>query len=113
MLAILMSAALIAASPTDEMQANNNNAMSKAQPSQELIVQAGEPGQQINRGIILARHGDNDAARALFIAARDNREWIDLQIPSGQWVDSRSLARRALVMLKRGAFVTQGQMALR
>lgn len=112
MLAILMTAALIATSPTDEMQANNN-AMPKAQPSQELIVQGGEPGQQINRGIVLARHGDNDAARALFIAARDNREWIDLQIPSGHWVDSRSLARRALVMLKRGAFVTQGQMALR
>ncbi|MXP29928.1 hypothetical protein GRI58_14035 [Porphyrobacter algicida] len=113
MFAILVSAALIASSPTDEVQAANNNAASTAQLSEELVVRAGDPAQQINRGIALARLGDMNAARELFIAARDNREWIDLQIPSGHWVDSRSLARRALVMLKHGDFGPRGQIALR
>ena len=112
MLAILMSAALITGSPSDAGEADKDK-VSVAHQSQDMIVQAGDPAQQINRGIVLAQRGDLGAAREMFIAARDNRELIDLQIPSGHWVDSRSLARRALIMLKRGAFAKQGQMALR
>ena len=108
MLAILMTA-LIAAVPPVVAGSGDET----ARLPQAVVVQAGDPGQQINRGIVLARHGDETAARQLFLAARDNGQWLDLKIPSGNWVNSRTLARRALAMLKQGKFAASEQMAMR
>lgn len=86
------------------------------EPSAFLSGNASEtrdPAQLINRGIIYARQGDYERARIYFVAARDSKEWVDLRITSGDWVDSRTLARRALEMLKNGHFRPSSQVAVR
>ena len=63
-----------------------------------------DPAQLINRGVALARTGHYDAARRHFEAARDHEERFELETVSGEWMDSRTLARKGLAMLDRGEF---------
>jgi Flp pilus assembly protein TadD len=70
-----------------------------------------EPATLINLGIAYARQGDAARARTLFEAAYRSPERVELETATGQWIDSRVLARQALAMLATGAFGATGQLA--
>lgn len=74
---------------------------------------ATDPARLINRGIALARLGRYDEARSDFEAAASASEAVDLETASGDWVDSRRLARRALAMLDKGEFARYYALSLR
>lgn len=69
------------------------------------------PSHLINLGIAYARSGNAEKARAAFETALRSRDRMELQTATGAWVDSRALARQALVMLDRGEFVPGSQIA--
>ena len=60
------------------------------------------PAALINLGIAYARVGRTAEARAAFEAAASSDERFRLETASGEWMDSRDLARRALAMLDKG-----------
>jgi len=64
---------------------------------------AENPARLINLGIAHARLGNIDQARRLFERAAAS-ERFRLEVASGEWQDSRELARHALAMLGRGDF---------
>ena len=63
-----------------------------------------DPARQINHAVALARVGNYDEARARFVAAARNADRFDLETATGDWVDSRVLARRGIAMIDRGEF---------
>ncbi|QZD96115.1 hypothetical protein [Qipengyuania gelatinilytica] len=63
-----------------------------------------DPARQINHAVALARVGEYDEARARFAAAARNADRYELETATGDWVDSRVLARRGLAMIDRGEF---------
>ena len=65
---------------------------------------AAHPARLINLGIAHARMGDESKARALLAeaAACPDRYW--LETATGEWVDARDIARKAIAMLDRGEF---------
>ena len=63
-----------------------------------------DPARQINHAVALARLGDYDAARDRFTAAARNADRFELQTASGDWVDSKVLARQGLAMIDEGQF---------
>ena len=63
-----------------------------------------DPARLINLGVAHAREGRVEVARELFRAAVRARDSVQLETATGQWIDSRDLARTALAMLDRGAF---------
>ena len=69
-------------------------------------VASDDPGQLINLGIAYAREGDDDVARAMFVAALTSSEPIELETADGSLTDSRRLARKALRMLDAGVFIS-------
>ena len=74
---------------------------------------ASDPALQINHAVALARIGEYDAARERFHAAARNGDRFDLETASGDWVDSRVLARRGLALLDDGAFRGYEALAVR
>lgn len=70
-----------------------------------------DPARLINLGIAYARNGDREKARALFEEAYLAREWVELETATGDWVDSRALARQAIAMLDSGQFARANQIA--
>jgi hypothetical protein len=72
-----------------------------------------DPARLINLGVAYARTGDTARARAMFRAAHNAPERVDLETASGEWVYSRVLARRAIAMLDRGEFTRVETLALR
>lgn len=70
------------------------------------------PAALINLGIAYARVGRTADARTMFEAAVASDERCRLETSSGVWMDSRDLARRALVMLDKGEF-SSAQLAAR
>jgi tetratricopeptide (TPR) repeat protein len=65
---------------------------------------AAHPARLINLGIAHARMGDEEKARALFAEAAASGERYWLETATGEWVDSRDIARKATAMLDRGEF---------
>jgi hypothetical protein len=63
-----------------------------------------DPALLINLGTAYARQGATDKALAAFRAAIASPERYDLELQSGQWVDSRIAARQALANLQRASF---------
>jgi tetratricopeptide (TPR) repeat protein len=61
----------------------------------------------INLGIAYAQAGKDNRARALFEAALTSEDVVLLQTAAGDETDSRRLARKALRMLRNGAFRPQ------
>lgn len=61
----------------------------------------------INLGIAYAQAGREDRARAMFEAALTSEDVVLLQTAAGDETDSRRLARKALRMLRNGAFRPQ------
>lgn len=71
----------------------------------------GDPARLLNLGIAYARSGDHPRARALFQAVYDSRTWVELETSTGEWVDSRTLARRALARLAADGFGSTARLA--
>jgi Tfp pilus assembly protein PilF len=67
---------------------------------------ANHPARLINLGIAYARVGQTDKAREAFEQAATSEDRYRLETASGEWLDSRDLAREALAMLERGDFST-------
>lgn len=67
----------------------------------------------INLGIAHAREGRVEQARALFRSAVRSEDSVRLETATGDWLDSRDLARLALQMLARGEFTPATQVATR
>ena len=61
-----------------------------------------DPARQINHAVALASVGEYDEARDRFAAAARNADRFELQTSTGDWVDSKVLARRGLAMLESG-----------
>lgn len=72
-----------------------------------------DPARLINSGIALARIGRYEDARASFRAAASRSDRVELETASGQWVDSRELALKALAMLDRGDFARYYALSMR
>jgi hypothetical protein len=72
-----------------------------------------DPARLINLGIAHARQGYDIQARNMFAAAARHENRYQLETAEGDWVDSKVLARRALAMLERGEFRTNGRVASR
>lgn len=72
-----------------------------------------DPAKLINLGVAYARMGDADRARAMFRAAHNAADRVDLETASGEWVYSRVLARRGLAMLDSGEFSRAEVLALK
>ena len=80
---------------------------------QNAELDSDDPARLINLGIAQARQGDDIQARTMFTAAARHNDRYQLETAEGAWVDSRDLARRALAMLDRGEFRTNGRVASR
>lgn len=65
---------------------------------------ADHPARLINLGVAHARMGDVEQARTLFESAASSTDRVWLETASGDWIDSRDLARKAIAMLDRDEF---------
>ena len=72
-----------------------------------------DPARQINHALALARLGEYDEARDRFAAAARNADRLELQTSTGDWVDSKVLARRGLAMIEAGDFRGYEALAVR
>lgn len=68
---------------------------------------AEDPAVLINLGIAYARQGRTQEARAMFEAVMKSSDRMVLETATGEWKDSRHLARLALKMLDRGDLRTE------
>ena len=75
--------------------------------------QTDDPAKLINLGVAYARTGDVEQARAMFRAAHNASERVELETAEGEWVYSRVLARRGLAMLASGQFRRTEALALK
>lgn len=73
---------------------------------------ADDPMRLINRGIALARLGRYEEARADFRAVI-GQERVQLETASGDWIDSRRLAHKAIAMLDQGEFARYYALSMR
>lgn len=96
----------------DELVAGNDRAALEAIENCKNLP-ADDPARQINLAIALARLGDYNEARNSFDAAARNIERFELQTSSGEWVDSKVIARRGLAMLDKGEFRGYEALAVR
>lgn len=62
-----------------------------------------DPARLINLGTAYARLGDAARARSLYLAAVQSGDRYDLELATGQWLDSRRAARLALELLGTGS----------
>lgn len=70
----------------------------------QAALQADDPAVLINLGIAYAREGNDQIAAILFDAAVTSDNRCELETATGDWVNSRKLAQRALDMLAQGGF---------
>ncbi len=77
------------------------------------VLARDDPARLINYGVALARTGQFEEARGSFEAVARHRQRLELETSTGEWVDSRSLARRALAMLDRGELAQRYALLLR
>lgn len=80
------------------------NAEAIAQIETGNAIAQDDPAQLINLGVAYARSGNDQAARECFEAAIKSKNRVELETASGDWQDSRVLARQALRMLERDEF---------
>ena len=112
---VTLFAASLAASPLaaevgyEQLVAGHNDAAINAIEGRS--ARAGDPAGLINLGIAYARNGDSRKAKALFEEAYNARDRVELETATGAWVDSRTLARRALAMLDSGELASGSQIA--
>ena len=95
-----------------ELQAGENHAAIDAIQQGDQLPST-DPAKQINLAVALARVGEYEAAKERFDAAARNADRYELETASGDWVDSRVLARRGLAMLEVGKFGSMETLAVR
>jgi len=69
-----------------------------------LAENPGDPALLINLGSAYVETGDLDRAAAAYRAAESSQDRYRLELADGQWVDSRTAARRALQTLEARGF---------
>ena len=69
-----------------------------------LAENPGDPALLINLGSAYAETGDLNRAAAAYQAAANSEDRYRLELADGQWVDSRTAARRALQTLETRGF---------
>lgn len=96
----------------DELAAGQNGAAIVEIRNNEHLT-TDDPARLLNLGTAYAREGDLETASELFRAAiyTDNRQM--LETASGEWVDSRVLARQALAEITATTRDDQTRMAAR
>lgn len=82
----------------DAIASGENIAAIEQIESNDTLAQD-DPSRLINLGIAYAREGDIARARDLFRAALYSTDRQLVETADGDWVDSRSIARRALAQL--------------
>ena len=87
---------------TELSAGDNREAIVRIEANDQL--DADDPARLINLGIAHARLGDEATARDLFRAAAISEQRLNLQTATGEWRDSRVLAKSALRKLDRGEF---------
>ena len=96
----------------DELSAQQNqDAIERIEANEALDLD--DPARLINLGIAYAREGRVEEARTLFEAAAQSETRYRLETASGEWVDSRWLAYRALAMIDEGRFESKTRVAAR
>ncbi|MCR2833088.1 hypothetical protein [Parerythrobacter lacustris] len=96
----------------DELAAEQNRAaIEKLEAAPASGAQ--DPAKLINLGIAYAREGQLDHARALFEQAARSEDRVRLETATGEWVDSRWLAIRAIALLDAGEFGGSERLAAR
>lgn len=114
MMVALLLAALSASPATNDVAyeilagGRNSAAISAIEARPEAT---GDPAPLLNLGIAYARQGDDAKARALFELAYRARDRVELETATGEWIDSRTLAKQALAMLDGGSFASAGRVA--
>lgn len=96
-----------------EELAAGQNAAAIRQIEENDNLRSDDPARLVNLGVAHAREGDLQAARAYFRAAMFSDDRQMLETASGEWVDSRVLARQALARIDAGRFDDQPRMAAR
>ena len=69
-----------------------------------LMENPGDPALLINLGSAYVEVGDLERAATAYRAAADSEDRFRLELAGGQWVDSRTAARRALQTLEARGF---------
>lgn len=95
----------------EELAAGDNLAAISAIEASSLP--ANDPALLINHGVALARTGDHESAREKFAEVAAHSDRYRLETASGNWVDSRVLARRGLSLIDRGEFEGYAALASR
>jgi tetratricopeptide (TPR) repeat protein len=106
---LLMAQALVEAAPVEVAYnelASGDTAAAISKIEKDSAEDADHPARLINLGIAYARAGRADDAKAMFNAAVRSEQRYRLETASGDWMDSRDLARRALAMLDKGEFAS-------
>lgn len=80
-------------------EGRNRTAISRIAQNREL--ESDDPAAMINKGTAYARLGHTSDARDCFIKAIASRERYNLELASGEWMDSRRAARLANELLDR------------
>ncbi len=96
----------------EELAAGENQAAIREITANESL-RRDDPARLLNLGVAYAREGELDKARASFRAAVTSDDRQMLETGSGEWVDSRILARHALAELDEGRFGDQSRIAAR
>ncbi|MCB2085440.1 MAG: hypothetical protein H6920_09520 [Sphingomonadaceae bacterium] len=110
--AALASQAAIPASDVayEELSAQQNRAAIEKLEAQPVTE---DPAKLINLGIAYAREGRHVQARAMFEQAARSENRVQLETATGEWVDSRWLAVRAIALLDEGEFGDTSRFAAR
>jgi tetratricopeptide (TPR) repeat protein len=114
-LSVMAAFALLATGPADlaaekvgfEPLLEGRNAAAVAEIEANAQLEADDPVRLINLGVAYARQGRTEEARALFEAAMQGEDRVALETASGEWMESRHLAKLALKMLDEGEFRTE------
>ena len=115
----LMTALLMAPAPAvaadvafEELSEGRNEAAILRIENNEALAED-NPARLINLGIAHAREGDEAEARALFRSVVRSDTTVMLETATGEWVEARTLAKRALRMLDLGEFADARRVAAR
>lgn len=108
-MSVLIAAAILVTAPAapvaqvdaayDELVANRNvEAIAQIEATD---ASDGHPASLFNLGVAYARQGDTERARDAFERAARLDQRVQLETSTGEWVDSRKLALRALARIQR------------
>jgi hypothetical protein len=116
-MSLILAASILVIAPVPQVEQidvayddlrSGRNAAAIAQMDATGAEGDGHPAGLINLGIAHARQGDEAEARRLFARAASMTQRYELETAGGAWVDSRTLALKALAALDSGALRNAG-----